>query len=122
MSKDPLENFDAHRLAMELFDLVVEDMATIAKKRTMEKLISQQLGSADSIAANIEEGFGRETTKEYIRFLVIARGSARETCGRYKRLRHWYKEDLIEERVARCNHIIASLTKTIGTLKRKGSR
>lgn len=122
MSKDPLENFDAHRLAMELFDLDVEDMAKIAKKRTMEKLISQQLGSADSIAANIEEGFGRETTKEYIRFLVIARGSARETCGRYERLRHWYKEDLIEERVARCNHIIASLTKTIGTLKRKGQR
>lgn len=121
MSHDSLEEFEAHRLAMELFDLVVEDMTAIANKRTMERLVSQQLGSADSIAANIEEGYGRETTKEYIRFLVIARGSARETRGRYQRLRHWYKAELIEDRISRCNHIIASLTKTISTLKRRSA-
>ena len=107
---------------MELWDLVVEDLSALAKKPVMERLVSQQLGSADSIAANIEEGHGRETTKEYIRFLVIARGSARETKGRYTRLRHWFAPDLVADRTARCDRIIAVLTKTITTLHRREDR
>ncbi len=79
MSQDSLDDFKAYQLAMELFDLVLEDMGPLTKKPALQKIVSQQLGSADSIAANIEEGHGRETTKEYIRFLVFARGSARET-------------------------------------------
>ncbi len=122
MSSESLENFKAYTLAMELFDFVVEDMSKIADKRTMDRLISQQLGSADSIAANIEEGYGRETTKEYIRFLVIARGSARETRGRYIRLRRWFNEELVKERTALCDHIIAVLTKAIVQLKKRGER
>ncbi|MCB1123668.1 MAG: four helix bundle protein [Verrucomicrobiae bacterium] len=119
MSSDSLEQFKAYQLAMELFDNVVEDFADLAKKKPLERLVSQQLASADSIAANIEEGHGRETTREYIRFLVIARGSARETKGRYIRMRHWFKEDLVEMRSDQCDHIIAILTKTITNLKNR---
>jgi four helix bundle protein len=35
--------------------------------------------AADSIGANLAEGFGRETDTDRMRFLVIARGSATET-------------------------------------------
>jgi len=121
MSQNSLENFKAYALAMELFDLVVEDMVPLAKKVALQKLVSQQLGSADSIAANIEEGHGRETTKEYIRFLVIARGSARETKGRYLRMRRWFSSDTVNDRMERCDHILAILTKTIVRLKKKNS-
>jgi len=120
MSTESLEQFKAYKLAMELFDLVVDDLAKLAKKKPLERLVSQQLASADSIAANIEEGHGRETTKEYIRFLVIARGSARETKGRYVRMRRWFDSELVEERTNRCDHIIAILTKTMTSLKMKG--
>lgn len=122
MSTQSLEDFTAHRLAMEMWDLVVEDMAVLTPKPVMERLVAQQLGSADSIAANIEEGHGRETTREYVRFLVIARGSARETKGRYIRLRRWFKPELIADRTARCDHVIAILTKTIVTLSQRRNR
>ncbi len=119
MSQESLEQFQAYRMAMELFDLVGEDMTTLVVKPALQKMISQQFGSADSIAANIEEGHGREASREYARFLIYARGSARETKGRYVRLRRWFNEEIIAERTARCDHIIAILTKTIQTLHRK---
>lgn len=120
MSQDSRENFGAYRLAMELFDLVVEDTGKIARDVRTHRLISQQVASADSICANIEEGHGRETTRDHTHYLVMARGSARETRGRYFRLKHWLPADIIEARANRCGAIIAILTKSIITLKRKG--
>ena len=122
MSSESLEQFMGYRLAMELFDLVVDDFANMAKKPALDRLVSQQLASADSIAANIEEGHGRETTKEYIRFRDTARGSARETKGRYVRMRRWFKTELVEERCDQCDHIIAILTKTMTSLKKRGTQ
>jgi len=41
-------------------------------------LISQITRAAVSIMSNIAEGFARETNKEFIRFLIMARGSTAE--------------------------------------------
>ncbi|NKB24032.1 MAG: four helix bundle protein [Kiritimatiellae bacterium] len=122
MSQKSLENFGAYQISMELFDLVVEDMDTIVSDPRARRLISQQVASADSICANIEEGHGRGSTKEYIQYLIIARGSARETRGRYLRFKHWLARESIQDRVSRCDEIIRILTKTINTLRQRGAR
>ncbi len=47
--------------------------------RTSEVLYKQILRSSSSIGANIAEGYGRNSKKEFKQFLGIARGSALET-------------------------------------------
>ncbi len=117
MSRNRIEDFGPYQDAIKLFDLVVEDMAILQKDPRCYRLIGQQIGSADSICANMDEGYGRLSRKEYIRFLDISRGSARETLGRYKRLKHWLPQETIHSRVQLADHIIARLTNTIKTLK-----
>jgi len=117
MSQFGLEQFGAYRKAKELFDLVVKDMEVLKRDARCYRLIGQQVASADSICANIEEGYGRLSRVEYARFLDIARGSARETRGRYERMDHWLAQDVISERVKLIDEIIGILTSSIGRMR-----
>lgn len=115
---DSLQRFQAYQKACELFDFVVGDMSPLANHPLCGRLVSQQVASADSIPSNIEEGYGRKSRPDYARFLVIARGSATETRGRYeKRFKHWLPSDVVAARVALCEEIIAILSATIRTLQ-----
>tara|TARA_B110000037_G_scaffold172014_1_gene195372 strand:+ start:39 stop:287 length:249 start_codon:yes stop_codon:yes gene_type:complete len=64
-----LEDFGALIKANALFDHVANDMQKLQTHMGCKRLIDQQIASADSIAANIEEGFGRSSSKEYAQFL-----------------------------------------------------
>ena len=116
-----LEEFGALVKANELFDHVAKDIKPLQNEFGIKRLIEQQFASADSIAANIEEGFGRGSRKEYTQFLIIARGSAQETRGRYGRLKHWLNAETIRARQKLCDEIIAILTSTIQTLRSRNS-
>jgi four helix bundle protein len=115
-ANENLKRFGAYQKALALFDLVVADLSPLVKDPTLHRLVSQQFASADSIASNIEEGYGRGSKREYAHFLVIARGSAQETAGRYGRLRHWLPASTVETRVSLCTEIIGILSSTIRTL------
>lgn len=112
-----LHSFSAYTKSLELFDLVASDLQSFSGKYELTKLIAQQLSSADSIAANIEEGYGRESKRDYSHFLIIARGSAQETMGRYGRFKHWIDPQIIQSRVSLCGEIIAILTASIRKLR-----
>ena len=73
-----IEDLKAYQVAMEVGEMVysiVERWDYFDKKT----LGSQIVRSADSIAANISEGYGRYSYKEEKMFFYYARGSAHET-------------------------------------------
>ena len=66
--------------AIELFELVWK-VAYVESKIDF-KLRAQLADAAQSVAANISEGYGRRSVKEYIQFLYVALGSMAETMTR----------------------------------------
>lgn len=66
--------------SMRLFELVWD--ACFNETRIDFKLRSQIADAAQSISANISEGYGRRSINEYIQFLYYALGSLGETMTR----------------------------------------
>ena len=67
----------------QLFLDVARDVGTFPVSATGRVITNQVLRSASSISANIAEGFGRRTGKEYTHYLIVARGSTTETLDWY---------------------------------------
>ena len=66
--------------AMSLFELVWK--ITYSESEIDFKLRSQLADAAQSISANISEGYGRRPINEYVQFLYYALGSMAETMTR----------------------------------------
>ncbi len=76
LSPDPLWAFETYRKALFFADLAWYDCEKLVDHALGKGMAWQLVTSAGSIAANIEEGFGRGFGKDYARFLRIALGSA----------------------------------------------
>lgn len=69
---------EAWQRGMDLFDLVFRRTSTVNDF----KLRSQIRDAAQSVSANIAEGYGRRSLPEYLQFLYIAKGSLGECLTR----------------------------------------
>lgn len=69
----------AWQKSMMLAQLVYQWSSQLPKEEQYG-LISQMRRSAVSIPSNIAEGYARQSTMDYVRFLKIARGSLAELC------------------------------------------
>ena len=63
----------SHKFVLEIYDITKS-----FPKDEKFKLIDQLIRASYSIPSNIAEGNSRNTTKDYINFLYMARGSASE--------------------------------------------
>jgi four helix bundle protein len=71
------------QLGVDLFELVFKETRGVADF----KLRSQITDAAQSVSANIAEGYGRRTLPEYLQFLYTAKGSLGECLTRTVGLR-----------------------------------
>ncbi len=84
-------------------------------------LTSQLRRSANSISANISEGFGRNSNRNKIQFYIIARGSAFETQNHllYGKEVGYFDSDIIDNLIKEYNDLILQLNKLIKTINLK---
>jgi four helix bundle protein len=125
MKKNELFNFQnliVWQKAIEFSELVIKVIDKIKAPRNHFRLIEQLESASTSVAMNIAEGKGRQTTKEFIQFLYIARGSLFEVvtlliilknagwleCDEFNRL-----QDKSEEIAKMINSLISSMKKKI---------
>jgi len=116
---DKLDEVVFYNMAKALWDNCWDDTTKMIEDVRGKEIVRQMIRSVGSIAANIEEGYGRGYGKEYPQFLRIARGSARESKGWYNRSKFLLAENIIENRVQTIDSIIAMLNKSIQTLEQK---
>lgn len=121
ITNDSLWSFETYRKALFLPDLAWVDCEKLSRDAFDRGLAWQLVDSAGSIAANFEEGYGREFGKDYARFLRIALGSARESRGWYYRGRRAFKPEVVEHRMGLLNDIIAGLVLAANTQRQNAS-
>ena len=61
--------------AVDFAELVIRAIEELDAPRRHYRLIEQLESASTSVSMNIAEGKGRQSTKEFIQFLYIARGS-----------------------------------------------
>lgn len=122
MSEDRLESFSIYKLARQLFEESWADSEIVGRAYRGKELVKQQIRSLDSVCANIEEGYGRGFNKEMHQHLKIARGEARESKGRYPRMKFLLPVETINKRVTVLDQIIGGLTATINTIESKRTK
>ena len=77
------KNLDVWVIALELVKQVY-DLTKILPRNEQFALSDQLRRASVSIPSNIAEGFGRDSNKEIVRYLVIARGSVNEIEAQYE--------------------------------------
>ena len=88
-----LTDLDVYRLSENLSDLIWESYDSWDEK-TQKTVGYQVIRSADSISANIAEGYGRFTGPDRRRFYRYARGSFVETRSWLRKLK---RRNIIDE-------------------------
>ncbi len=110
LNVEKLESWQlAFKLSNNIWDIAIK--WDFFAKDTVGK---QMVRSADSVSANIAEGFGRYGKKDKIRFYKIAMASLKETEDWLKKCKH--RNLITEQEFSALNEQIEVLPKSINSL------
>ena len=104
-----------------LFLDFMKDIETLNNSVTSREIIKQLVRSIGSIGANIAEGFNSRTTKEYIRYLDIAKRTTAESENWFYKLRDsvLLKKTIADDRINNCVEISKMLQGLMNALSVK---
>ena len=111
-------DFRELKVWQKAMDLTVE-IYSIVKLLPQDEnyaLSSQMRRAAVSIPSNIAEGQGRESMKEFIRFLSVARGSIRELSTQIEICER--VQYLTEDKTVRAKELIEEIDKMLNALSK----
>lgn len=100
--------------AVDFAEKVIRTIEQLDSPRRHYRLIEQLEAASTSVSMNIAEGKGRQSTKEFIQFLYIARGSLFEVVTLLIIIQRlgWIEEKAIEE----FNQSALEITKMMNSL------
>ena len=120
LREDLLWKMKVYRLALFLSEICWSDVSNLVKDSRTKSLSNQLYRAVGSIAANLEEGYSKQSAKDRARFYEYALGSARESRGWFYRGRHILGEKVFEHRAWVLTEIIKMLLTIVP--EERGSR
>ena len=109
LREDLLWKMKVYRLSLFLSDICWEDVSRLVKDPRTKSLSNQLYRAVGSIAANLEEGYSKQSPKDRARFYEYSLGSARESRGWFYRGRYILGEKVFEHRAWILTEIIKML-------------
>lgn len=93
------EDLKVWQKAVDLAVAVIDMTDSLDLPRRHYRLVDQIESAVTSVAANIAEGKGRNSKREYVQFLYVARGSLYETITRLEvfRRRQWISDEVYND-------------------------
>ena len=117
---DLLWKMKVYRLALFLSEICWNDVSKLVEDPRTKSLSNQLYRAVGSVAANLEEGYSKQSAKDRARFYEYSLGSARESRGWYYRGRHILGEKVFDHRAWILTEIIKMLLKIVP--EERGSR
>lgn len=113
------QNLKVWQKAVQFAEKVIRTIDMLDAPRKHYRLIEQLESASTSVALNIAEGKGRQTTKEFIQFLYIARGSLFEVITLLIIIRNvgWLKAEEMVELQRLAEEITKMLNSLIKSMK-----
>jgi four helix bundle protein len=114
VKQDVIWRVQAYRLALYLAACALEDSRVMREDERLEQTASQLVRAAGSVAANIAEGYPRQSGRDRIRYYEYALGSAAEVKVWYLNARVALVARALEDRFA----LLRSITRLLLTMIR----
>ena len=113
MRNDPIWRLPAYRYSLFLADLLHQDVKRMQGEIRKRRLVAQLLDAAESISANIAEGYSRTSGPERARFFEYAHSSAREAREWLFKARHALPPEVAAARILLVTRIMKILAAVI---------